>query len=181
MTKARKMKPTSKLKKSAALRRIVAARGLQTTGFRKAMLHLAAEYVGSEEAECELQNEWCFGEQNIVPAAYGIDRDREVVTVNIYELELSAPVPNWKMRLYSEMADTHAGPSFNLHILDRYGREFIAENNILECFWSLEKSGPEFVEEWWTIVRTDKKLPKSARTRKWKAAYDALKEMGVQI
>ena len=175
------MTMTSKLKKSTALRRIVKARGLQVTGFRKAMLELALESVGENEAEDELRDGWGFGNRSIVPAAFGIERDGEFVTVDIYELEISAPIPDWKVSLYSTIADTHAGPIFNLHILDRYGREYVADQEILECFWSLQISGPEYVEKWWSLVRTDKKLPKAARTRKWKAAYDALKEMGIQI
>lgn len=175
---------TSRLMKSTYLRKIVKARGLNTTCFRKHMLMLAKEFAEEDEKPGEILDSW--GHFSVVPAAFSIEREGNVgrgiydVTVGVYELELSKEIEDEKVEVYSAIADGD-GPNISLHIIDKYGRECIADSDHLMRFWSCRIRGAASVREWWEYVRNETATPKSERALKWKAAYDALRELGIRI
>jgi hypothetical protein len=228
---------------------IVAERGLSVSGFRRSLRKLAEEFFpGEDDAECGL-NEWLtytleewLGDYSPVPAAYRIVRsDQEGiygVTVEVYEVEGTAELPEWKIAYYGNCADCD-GPNFDLHILDRYDHEVIVESADLMRFMSLPywsaddkkkelkwlrsravaqhhapvvvelgvdvlqdviyglglgqphktialRTGlsPEMVKTVAGLLATNsvnpKGIVKDAHAR-WKAAYDAVRELGVQL
>lgn len=141
------------------LPRLVAERGVKTTGFRKAMHQLVKDHVIANwldiDAECntDLQGEEepltieeqinfdideFFGDIRYVPAAYKItpveadDSFQLGVEVDIYEFEFAGRVPDWKLSVYGDIADRE-GVLVNLHIIDRFGYERIIKNDQLMC------------------------------------------------
>jgi hypothetical protein len=133
--------------KNMRLAAIVAERGLSTTGFRRNIRRLAEEFFpGEEDAGCSVREwsefmltEW-IGDYRAVPAAFRIRRsDREGiygVTVEVYEVEGTAELPEWKLAYYGDCADSD-GPQFELHILDRYDHEIVVPSESLMRFMSL--------------------------------------------
>lgn len=178
------------------LRALGAPNGLETIGFRRALQRLVTDFSGYPDEEEFVFGEW-FGDVKFVPAGYVIERREDGrgiwdYTVHVYEIEASAQVPLWKIGAYGRMADGE-GPLFCLHIIDRHGRERVFDNETLAalefyCFCSKRKLNPEQRKECDETLREllkgsgpDASLPKSERTRKWKAAYDALRELGVSF
>lgn len=142
------------------------ARGLSFGGFRRDLKKLVEEFNPRDSweddherpfTEREYQEslssefyEW-FGTCQVVPTAHRIRRDGRdgddifSVTVEVYEVEASVEISDWKLDTYSNMADTD-GPHIELHILDRYDHEIIVPSLDLMCFWPLhlgsDKSRP---------------------------------------
>lgn len=143
--------------KNRKLAAIAAERGLSIGGFRKDMRALVKEYrpwsqyeeVCDEYEELPTQNgyreylkdifyEW-FGD--VLPAAYRLvhlsDKHEEDIwdqKLEIYEVENSLEIPDWKLKYYGSLADTHEGPWRELHILDKYDNEIVIPQERLECF-----------------------------------------------
>jgi hypothetical protein len=190
------------------LRELGAPKGLQVTGFRRALRALIVEFVAEptpDELDGEPLNpdwieyefaEW-YGDVSVVPAGFTIERRDEGrgvwdCTIHVYEIEASAPLPLWRIGAYGRIADGE-GPLICLHIFDRFGRERILDNSHLEpfCFYDIFESPDvsneqreetkSYFQELLKGTTPDSDLPKADRTRKWKAAYDALRELGVKI
>lgn len=131
------MNPWTRNKRLAAL---VAERGLSVKGFRRSLRALAREFC-EDDGDLEfLLREW-IGDYRAVPAAYRILRDgtREGIygiTVEVYEVEGTAELPEWKIAYYGDCADSD-GPHFDLHILDRYDHEIVVQSEDLMRFMAL--------------------------------------------
>ena len=176
-----------------------APKDICTTGFRRALYELVREIVlssdehySSIDEEVEMYFLESFGNLNVVPAAYQIIEDEDGwPTIHVFELEISAYISLDRIHAYSIAADTHEICFFCLHIFDRYGRERIIEQEQLETFWTYyENAAPDkrefrqqkrIIQEIVNGADPEALITKSERTRKYKAAYDALREMGIKI
>lgn len=162
---------------------LVKERSLNTTGFRSAMKQLVKEFAGREDLEFIFED-W-FVDINLVPAAFNIERDRDrhgiwSVTVHVYELELS-PLPTWKFQQYGIWADGN-GPQIDLHVIDRCGVEDVFECQFLMCLaFKEDREIADSVRSYRAACRKAQLVPDKPTVRKWKAAYDAVREMGVKI
>lgn len=145
---------------------LIAERGLQTKGFRRAMKALVSEFAKYDpEGDCEedygegfdlhefleaVFNEW-FGECRITPAAYKIRRiDGESgiwdVTVEVYEVEGTAEISRDKLGYYGDVSDGD-GPHLELHIIDKYDHEIIVQSDDLMRFAFIDLYGPDVQRE----------------------------------
>lgn len=170
------------------IRKFVVSRKLETIGFRRALKRLVTEFCEGEYDEDEFR-EW-FGDLQIIPAAFSIEREGDGVwdtTIHVYEVEDSNQISKDRIAAYGRMADGE-GPLVTLHIIDRFGTEHVMTNDLVECFAfypSYHRHNAEYAEKYTDEilrnVRSAEKLPAGKRTSKWKAAYDALREMGIEI
>lgn len=193
--------------RSRILPRLVAERGLKTSGFRKAMHKLVEDHVtanwvqideecNSDLAEDEelLTMEECIkydiaeliGDIKCVPAAYkitptdagGIDLG---VVVDIYEFEFSSKVPDWKLSFYGDLADRE-GVFCNLHIIDRYGNERIIEDKYLMSLAFMKYHDVEFTHQILSCAKTStvNATPMIHTTKKQeRAILEAIYESGL--
>jgi hypothetical protein len=182
------MKMTARGKK---LRKLVRERDLKLIDFRAALMQLMREFATDEDViagdpECvEFEFEEWYGDFRIVPAAFSIERNQanEIwdITVHVYELETTARVPIWKIAEYGRMADGD-GPHFWLHIIDRYGSEDVLKQDLLARYGTMDDDEIRAeVDEFRRMIRRAQSVPDKPTVRKWKAAFDALREMGVRI
>lgn len=118
---------------------LVRERGLSTTGFRKAMKALVAEFFDQDEWDNEQQCFWeWFARCDVVPAGFSITRDlgRDGIwgiTVDIYEVEGAEEIPEHKLQFYGDVADGD-GPLIRLHTVDKYDREVVIDPDHLMSF-----------------------------------------------
>jgi hypothetical protein len=135
--------------KNTRLAAIVAERGLSVSGYRRSLLTLAREFADEIDPRDQLE-EW-IGNYSAVPAAFKIRRGQRQgvygVTVEVYEIEGTVELPEWKIEYYGNCADCD-GPCFDLHILDRYDHEIVVECSDLMRFmslpcWSVEEKRQE--------------------------------------
>lgn len=169
--------------RGSKISKLVKTRGLKVKGFRRALHQLVADFCEDEsEVECEF-GEW-FGNIRIFPAAYRIDQDGDGiwdVTIHVYEVEKSVQLSKERIAAYGRIADGD-GPLIELHIVDRFGQEHLLDNDMLMCFAFYRIGRDEkYYDDILSSVRAVENLPVGARTSKWKAAYDALREMGIEI
>lgn len=170
------------------IRKFVVSRQLETVGFRRALKRLVAEFCDGKYDEDEF-GEW-FGNLSIIPAAFSIEREGDGVwdtTIHVYEVEDSNQVSKYRIAAYGRIADGE-GPLITLHIIDRFGAEHIMTNDLVErfAFYPLYRRhdaeyAEKYTDEILRNVRSAEKLPTGKRTAKWKAAYDALREMGIEV
>lgn len=120
--------------RDSRLAALVTERSLLTKGFRRSLRQLVREFTLPEDADYAFE-EW-FGNVDAVPAAHRIIRNGDGVwdtTIEIYEVENTAEISEYKLATYGRMADGE-GPLCELHILDRYDHELVVPNDLLECF-----------------------------------------------
>lgn len=155
---------TSKIYNSI-LSDIVAARGLQTRGFRKALRAMAAaeaaaiiasgedlEGATAKEVEDDLFGHY-FNNPTVRPAAFKLESDErwDHGHLHVYEIAISARVPDWKIAQYGNIADSD-GPLCTLHIFDQAAKETILGNDALAPFAFLNAYGSD---RCWELARAN--------------------------
>lgn len=137
---------------------LVAQRGLKTRGFRRALRSWVMEEYNAEECECtpdehlEYMFAEYFGNCAVVPAAFKIEDDGAGWNhIHVYELAISARLPDSKISQYSRIADGD-GPRCSLHVFDRSGKETVIENDTLQRFAFVDSYSSEYC---WERVREE--------------------------
>jgi hypothetical protein len=123
---------------------IITQRGLKKSGFRRALRALVKEHYVDDPAdhdEITFEFDEFFGDLTVVPAAYKIENDDHWRKhVHVYELAISARLPDRKIQQYGRAADG-GGPLLSLHIFDAVGKEIILKNQTLERFCYADSYG----------------------------------------
>ena len=196
--------------RSNRLAALVIERGLLTTGFLRGLHALTRAFSEDAEDAAFIFAEW-FGDCCVKPAAYKILRDGEGifgVTIEVYEVENTIEISEGKLAVYGRIADGD-GPHCELHILDRYDNEIIVPSIELMPFAYIDMWSPEWKAATLKHIRSravaqhhapviidadgaaelrreaallKRQLTEAKKTRAgMRAAYDAVRELGVKI
>lgn len=196
--------------RNSRLAALVVERGLLTSGFLRALRALARAFSDNADDAGFTFDEW-FGDCCVKPAAYKIRRNGEGifgVTIEVYEVENTIEISEGKLAVYGRIADGD-GPHCELHILDRYDNEIVISSNDMMVFDAIGIYPPEYIRAEIKRLRAlavaqhhapviidaegaaelrreaallKRQLTEAKRTRaEMRAAYDAVRELGVKI
>lgn len=170
---------------------LVKERGLHERGFGRALRAVLGDDWDGEFRDVV----------SLVPAAFAFETPQsdDFWDLHVYEVEGTAEIAEHKLRAYGHLADD-SPVRVTLHLIDKYDHELVITNDLLEVMafngvYEKSQEGKEFIKanrkrmrsaavaQHHTVEVTKVVAGKELKSEqaKWKAAYDALREMGVTV